>query len=100
MRKRKKHCLICKISFDPNHRLGSRQVTCGSPACRKDLKGRYDSNWHWKNRELHNKAVADWFREHPIYMRDYMRRLRRGNTPVKKVPILSNPMKNKGKPVC
>lgn len=80
MRKRKKRCLICKDFFDPNHRLGDRQVTCGISACRKKHKKQYDSGWHWKNRDLHNKMVTDWFEEHPIYMKDYMRR-RRDKTP-------------------
>jgi len=77
MRRRRRRCVICRNLFDPIHRLGCRQVTCRSEACRRERKRRYDSHWHRRNRGLHNQMVADWFRERPRYLRDYMRRRRR-----------------------
>ena len=83
MKKRGKRCLICKDSFNSIHRLGHRQVTCGTPSCRKEHKKQYDRGWHWKNREMHNQSMAEWFGDHPGYMREYMRRYRRGEAPCK-----------------
>lgn len=75
-RRKKKHCAICKKFFNPIHRLGVRQITCGDSACRNERKKRYDSSWHRRNRDLHNQEISDWFREHRQERKEYMRSYR------------------------
>ena len=57
-RTRKRPCSICRRWFTPNPKQGSRQVTCGRPACQ---------------RERHRKKCAEWNRKNPEYFKaDYL----------------------------
>jgi len=44
-KRRSKPCTICRVWFTPNPRLGSRQVTCAKPACRKARKRKTQRAW-------------------------------------------------------
>ena len=63
---RKRPCSICRRWFIPNPKLGSRQVTCGRPACR---------------RERHRKKCAEWNRNNPEYFKgNYLQKKRSQST--------------------
>ena len=52
---RKRPCRICRKWFRPDPRVGVRQRTCGSAACRQA--------WH-------RRSCRDWRRRNPDYDRD------------------------------
>jgi len=52
---RKRPCRVCGKWFRPNPRVGSRQKTCGCPACKKEWHRRKSSEWNKKNSD-HFKA--------------------------------------------
>ncbi|MDI6773487.1 MAG: hypothetical protein QME77_13025, partial [bacterium] len=47
--KKRKPCSICRKWFTPHSRLGSRQRTCGSEACRAEQGRRTQASWRRRN---------------------------------------------------
>lgn len=75
-----KRCPYCQIKFLPHCRLGERQITCGSKACKKTHRAKYRRKYRKTNKqeELDYKEKSKRFspegywrkyrKEHPDYM--------------------------------
>jgi hypothetical protein len=69
-----KKCPYCKIYFTPHVKVGSRQKTCGKPACKKALKAENNRRWRGKNSDYYKDdypRVKQWLDDHPGYLKDY-----------------------------
>jgi len=70
---RRKRCL-CGTIIIPNKKIGSRQKTCGSKDCQRELKRRNNARWrknnpdHWLNDYA---RVKTWLDEHPGHLEGY-----------------------------
>ena len=65
---------LCGTIIIPNKKIGSRQKTCGSKACQRELKRRNNARWrknnpnHWRNDYARVKA---WLDTHPGHLKEY-----------------------------
>ena len=69
-----KKCPYCKIYFTPHVKVGSRQKTCGKPACKKTLKAENNRRWRGKNSDYYKDdyhRVKQWLDDHPGYLKHY-----------------------------
>jgi len=70
---RPKRC-FCGTIIIPNKKIGSRQKTCGSKDCQRELKRRNNARWrknnpdHWCNDYA---RVKTWLDEHPGHLEGY-----------------------------
>lgn len=70
---RRKRC-CCGTIIIPNKKIGSRQKTCGSKDCQRELKRRNNVRWRKNNpgywRDDHARLKA-WQDKHPDYLKEY-----------------------------
>lgn len=71
MKVRQKQCPYCKDKFNPNHRLGKRQVSCGKAVCRREHSLKSKRKWKLKNKEICKEAMKDFRRDNPNYYKNY-----------------------------
>jgi hypothetical protein len=71
MRRRKKQCPWCTKGFNPHHRLGDRQITCGSKECKHKQKLFDHRRWKRKNRYDYLKGLQDWRESNRYYWKKY-----------------------------
>jgi hypothetical protein len=68
-----RRCCQCRKLFEPDPRVGDRQVTCGSPACQRAQHAEACRRWHKSNPEArtgHYRDVVEPYRaQHPSYQR-------------------------------
>ena len=70
---RQKRC-FCGTIIIPNKKIGSRQKTCGSKDCQRELKRRNNARWrknnpdHWCNDYA---RVKEWLDVHPGHLKGY-----------------------------
>jgi hypothetical protein len=73
-RKGKRKRCFCGTIIIPNKKIGSRQKTCGSKDCQRELKRRNNARWrknnpdHWLNDYA---RVKTWLDEHPGHLEGY-----------------------------
>lgn len=63
-RRRRKRCPFCQALFFPHPRLGSRQWTCGAPACQRQRHAANCQSWRRRNRTVTRTHYADYVRPH------------------------------------
>ncbi|MBT7716312.1 MAG: hypothetical protein HN745_31695 [Deltaproteobacteria bacterium] len=68
-----KKCPYCKTQFTPHPKVGNRQITCGEPACKTDLKSDNNGKWRQKNPDYHRDypRVKGWLEQKPGYLKGY-----------------------------
>lgn len=70
---RPKRC-FCGAIIIPNNKIGSRQKTCGSKGCQRELKWRNNVRWrknnpdHWHNDYA---RIKTWLDVHPGYLKEF-----------------------------
>lgn len=93
-----RRCCECKRRFDPDPRVGDRQVTCGAVGCQRERHSERCRQWHAANGELsstHYQDVVVPFRERqPSYQRRWrlawrLREIREGTRPVGRALVVS-----------
>lgn len=61
-RTRRKRCPFCQTLFCPHPRLGSRQWTCGAPACQRQRHAASCCAWRRRNRAVTRTHYQDYVR--------------------------------------
>lgn len=59
-RVRRHHCRYCKRLFHPDPRVGSRQRTCGAPACQLARHAASCDRWRRRNRAVTRSHYQDY----------------------------------------
>jgi len=59
---RRRRCPFCQILFRPHPRLGSRQWTCGAPACQRQRHAASCRAWRRRNRAVTRSHYQDYVR--------------------------------------
>ena len=75
-RPRKKPCRFCGELFNPDPRVGSRQVSCSRPECQKARKKGNQDRWVAQHPGYFKGLYRDtkrWLEEHPGYLAEYRR---------------------------
>jgi len=69
-----KQCPYCHIFFTPHVKVGSRQITCRKPDCKKQLKAENNKRW-WQENSDHYRddypRLKQWLDQHPGYLKHY-----------------------------
>ena len=69
-----KECPYCNILFTPHVKVGSRQITCGKPDCKKQLKAENNKRWWRENSDHYSndyRRLKQWLDKHPGYLKQY-----------------------------
>jgi len=69
-----KKCPYCKTNFTPHVKVGARQKTCGSSACKKALKSENNKRWRQRNADCCQNdypRVKEWLSQNPGYLKEY-----------------------------
>lgn len=69
-----KKCPYCKTNFIPHVKVGTRQKTCGSPECKKELKSGNNKRWRQKNPDYYRDdypRLKEWLGQNPGYLNKY-----------------------------
>jgi len=61
-RPRRRRCPFCQTLFRPHPRLGSRQWTCGAPACQQRRHAASCRAWRRRNRAVTQSHYQDYVR--------------------------------------
>ena len=72
----KKKCKFCRRVFPPSPRIGDKQVSCNSPACRKQRKRLAQRRWHRANPTYFHERYKDlrlWREKNPGYQKKWRR---------------------------
>ena len=64
---RRRRCACCKTLFRPDPRVGSRQRTCGAPACQRQRHAASCRRWRRRNRAVTRTHYPDYV--HPARAR-------------------------------
>ena len=75
-KRRRKRCRFCRKLFDPNPRVGSRQIACSDPCCQKARKSSNQAAWLERHPGYFQGRYRDtqrWLQEHPGYLAAYRR---------------------------
>jgi predicted ATP-dependent endonuclease of OLD family len=73
-RKGKRKRCLCGTIIIPNKKIGTRQKTCGSKDCQRELKRRNNARWrknnpsYWRDDHVRLKA---WQDKNPGYLKEY-----------------------------
>ena len=73
----KKLCRFCRELFNPDPRVGSRQVSCSRSECQKARKKASQDHWVVQNPGYFKglyRNTKRWLGEHPGYLAEYRRR--------------------------
>lgn len=65
--RRRRRCACCKTLFRPDPRVGSRQRTCGAPACQRQRHAASCRRWRRRNRAVTRTHYQDYV--HPARAR-------------------------------
>ena len=63
----RRRCACCKTLFRPDPRVGSRQRTCGAPACQRQRHAASCRRWRRRNRTVTRTHYQDYV--HPARAR-------------------------------